>query len=479
MTNYNCPMKEKLEVKVEDIKCFQCKKKFLTQNLFEWHGCFLKTKGSCTKCGLYFQKKKLLFKHYVMCAGVFHSPEIEMIRKGVKSEFGVNAVAVPEKTGKGPKKKTVPNRKMSTRPDIVKKEIDLNEEKPEDEDEYANYEEDITYDNFGNDSDSNEEPPGGLEPEVQLDENQTVKIKQERLSDPPTIQQKSNQIAPAMIRNIKLEKGAAPATVVTTNNWKLKIKAEKGTNQASTQVLNPMALGSNKPAPAQKKVFKIPQGLAMKIKLEKKDAGYGDVMEARDEAEAEDEDLHGEASEESVVKIKQEKFDPGYGDSQSATAPAKQLLNPMALMREKSSSNGLSEKSLVISAVTSINSDSPGEAGVGEEAMTQNDTTTNAHETSETNDVPEELASAEKPRENLMMVQIPRELAENLANHSSTSVECVESSQAGGASETNCHEVEATVVPPSADDLDSLLKKYEDAPSADNNDLFNDLLKFD
>lgn len=36
--NYNCHQKEKLEASVEDIKCFQCKKKFLTQNLFEWHG---------------------------------------------------------------------------------------------------------------------------------------------------------------------------------------------------------------------------------------------------------------------------------------------------------------------------------------------------------------------------------------------------------------------------------------------------------
>lgn len=477
MTNYNCPQKEKLQVTVEDIKCFQCKKKFLTQNLFEWHGCFLKTKGNCNKCGLYISRKKMLFKHYVLCEGKFHSPELELINKGVKSEFGANAVVGPGKTGKGPKKKTVPNRKMSTRPDIVKKEIDLNP--TEEEDEYANYEEDITYDNFGNDSDSND-VPGGLEPEVRLEEKQTVKIKQERLSDPPTIEQKSNQLAPELIRNIKLEKSSVSATVVTTNNWKLKIKTEKGTNQASTQLLNPLALGSNKSVPAQKTVFKIPQGLAMKIKLEKKDAGYGDVVEERDEAEPEDEDLLGDTFDEPAVKIKTEKFDPGYGDSQSL-APAKQLINPMALMREKASSNGLPEKSLVISAVTSINSDSPGETGVGNEAMTQNDIASNAHETSETNDVPAvAVVVAEKPRENLMMVQIPRELVENLENHSSPSVECVESSlAAGGASESNCHEAEATVLPPSNDDLDSLLKKYEDAPPADNNDLFNDLLKFD
>lgn len=475
--NYNCAQKEKLIVTVEDIKCFQCKKKFLTQNLFEWHSCFLKTKGNCSKCGQFFQKKKLLFKHYVLCEGKFVAPELELIQKVKAESSNAQPLRVStENTTKGPKKKTVPNRKMPTHPDNIKKEPDLNP--PEEEDEYANYEEDITYDNFGNDSDSNDEPFHGFEPEVKLQEKPAVKIKQERLSDPPAIEQKTSQITSELIRNIKKEKGVAPETEVTTSNdWKLKIKAEKGASQSATQVLNPLAVGSNKPCPAQKKIFKLPQGLAMKIKMEKKDAGYGDVMEERDEAEPdEDEDLIGD--QDSIVRIKKEKMDPGYGDSQSQSKP-KQLINPMALMREKLSSNGLPENSLVISAVTSINSDSPGEASVDGEAMTQNDIPTNAHETPETNDVP--AVVVEKPCENLMMVQIPREFAENLENHSSPSDKCDESSLLAGASESNCHEGEATVASAESggDDLESLLKKYEESAPADNNDLFNDLLKFD
>src|SRR5690349_12575839 len=122
MTNYNCPEKEKLLVTVEDIKCFQCKKKFLTQNFFEWHGCFLKSKGNCNKCGKYFAKKNFLFKHYVRCEGLFQAPASAL--DPIKCESGNSRlpVKISDAQAKGPKKKTVPNRKMSTIPSIVKTE---------------------------------------------------------------------------------------------------------------------------------------------------------------------------------------------------------------------------------------------------------------------------------------------------------------------------------------------------------------------
>lgn len=216
MTNYNCKAKEKLLVTIEDIKCFQCKKKFLTQNLFEWHACFLKTRGSCSKCGQYYQKKSMLFKHYVLCEGRFETPDaaldptmrFKMENAGFQAPVKVSSTAEPStaKKVKGPKRKTVPQRKMSTVPNIVKAELQLDEIE---DDEYANYEEDITYDNYDNDSDSNETPSSSaLEPHVELQEQPAVRIKEEKVSDPPTIQDSSDASTAELIRNIKKEKSA-------------------------------------------------------------------------------------------------------------------------------------------------------------------------------------------------------------------------------------------------------------------------------
>lgn len=508
MTNYNCKQKEKLQVTVEDIKCFQCKKKFLTQNLFEWHGCFLKTKGNCSKCGQYFQKKKLLFKHYVLCEGQFEAPasarDPALNFKAESSTFKApvkvsnTAAATAKKTKGGPKKKTVPQRKLSTHPSIVKTELNLESNAGPDEDEYSNYEQDITYDNFGNDSDSDEGPSSALEPEVQLQEQRVppIRIKMERISDPPAVQQKStssHQLLNAeLIRNIKKEKSTTHATIVTTTNpltqqhdnlWKLKIKAERNSNQPTvTQVLNPLAVGAAKhPPTSSKKIFKIPQGLRMKIKMEKKDAGYGDDMEERDEAEPEDEDLlnHGPDSPTPVVSIKQEKFDPAYGDKRDATKN-KQLINPMALMmRKKPLTNGFSENSLVISAVTSINPSSPADENESDKAPTQSDVETlaNALEMPPTND-------SSPPRDNnLTMVQIPSEFLGNQENHSSQLAAHDESSRnetPEATSESSANEkLNEIQQMDTNDDLDALLKKYEDTAPADNNDLFQELLKFD
>lgn len=487
MTNYNCKEKEKLELMVADIKCFQCKKKFLTQNLFEWHACFLKTRGSCSKCGQYYAKKKLLFKHYVLCDGRFEAPEAARdpaIR--IKAENASRStIKVSGESSKGPKKKTVPNRKMSTMPNIVKTELNLDTE-PTEDDDYANYDEDITYDNYNNDSDSNE----ALEPVVQIGEGASpVRVKQERLSDPPAVQQKSAthsgpQIS-ELIRNIKKEKSSQPPTIVTTtvnkpftqqqkNMWKLKIKSERGSGaQPKSQVLNPFAVGAQKAKSlSEKTIFKMPNELKMKIKAEKKDTGYGDIVEERDEAEAEDEDLiAGADADEStipIVKIKQEKFDLAYGEERDATK-SKRLINPLALMRrDKPLSNGSAENSLVISAVSSINPTTPPETGSSLLTEYFSENSENAQETPVINDVPTQEKTC-------AMVQIPGEFTKDQENNSFPSTvaptEIVNMSQKQS-------EVEAD------NDLDALLQQYEDqAPpvesAADNNDIFQDLLKFD
>lgn len=67
MAPYKCVQAIQLPVTVDDIKCFQCKKKFITENLFEWHSCYIKSKATCPKCNKFYAKKPALFKHYLFC----------------------------------------------------------------------------------------------------------------------------------------------------------------------------------------------------------------------------------------------------------------------------------------------------------------------------------------------------------------------------------------------------------------------------
>lgn len=471
MTNYNCLQKEKLEVTVEDIKCFQCKKKFLTQNLFEWHGCFLKTRGNCSKCGKYYPKKQTLFKHYVLCSGKFKAPE-----GSVKTE-GANVKAPVKLTGKKQPKsaKAAPTRKMSTLP-IVKSELNIGPPPDEAEDNY-----DITYDTFPNDSDSDEGPSGSaLVPEVNLQEAPPISVKQEKIIEMATIQVHKNLPISSdqnqLIRNIKKEKAAAVTIGCrsipnASPGLRLKIKTERESTAAVTQYLNPMAL-KQKPGP---KRFKIPRMLAMKIKQEKKDIGYGD-QEERDEAEPEDEDLlSGYHDDALILKIKKEKMDPAYCDK----VKKKQLINPVALagLREKTAINGeIQNKFLVISAVTSINPDT----SVGDDMpMTDNDFTVST-EKPETSDV--SLEETPAAAESTAMIQIPSSNLEFNANHNCHSSEsintCDESSQAKKAEPILEN---TTSLADNPDDLDALLKKYEnsDAPVDNNIDLLQELLKLD
>lgn len=410
MTNYNCPEKEKLRLTVEDIKCFQCKKKFLTQSLFEWHGCFLKAKGNCAKCGQYFTKKKLMFKHYVTCDGLFQAPASAL--DPIKSE-DINArlpINVSGAQTKGLKKKIVPNRKVPTDPI---EESEYQNSDGADGDDYSNYD-DITYDNFGNDSDSNEAPAHTLEPVVELQYQNSVRIKAEKSNDSSVIKQFS-----AFARNIKKEKESHSSAVIQqqNNSFMLKIKSERGANGQTVQYLNPMAIRSKTSETASKQVFKFPNKLRMKIKLEKKDAGYGDDLEEqRDEAEPEDEDLMGDTSETFIAKIKKEKIDRVVVEPRDS---AKQFINPMALIRREKSNNETAENnSLVISAVTSINLHPPENTNEAQGAMKYDDAK-NSLETPNTNGE----ASLDRRCENTAMVQIPLEFRQPSGSQSLPSVD--------------------------------------------------------
>ncbi|KAG5671117.1 hypothetical protein PVAND_001331 [Polypedilum vanderplanki] len=450
MTNYNCKEKEKLIVTVEDIKCFQCKKKFLTQNLFEWHGCFLKTRGTCSKCGQFFQKKKMLLKHYVLCEGRFVTPEAARDPNNIKSEMmsPSSRGSVVKITSTGVRKKTVPPRRMTT----IKSEKEINlanvTEQPnvdeDEDDEYANYEEDITYDNFGSDEDDDESSGPNvtnLMPVVELQEQQQgpqispqriIDIKAEKTTEQSAIKEhtiganNNSSIDPQIIRNIKLEQVSKQTVVgankITQQQLSLRIKAERGANeQPVVQVLNPLAIGNSTTTnETRKKVFKLPQELAAKIKQEKMNTEYGDSM--RDEAEPDpDEEEQMTASDTPSSNIKIEKIDSEYaGEMQQkkALSNTKQLINPMALamMREKNNTtsaaavttNGSESNSLVISAVMSVNSSTNGQT----EPQNSHENESTIEEKNESNNekVKESVASSFQEL-NPVMVEIPAEFS--------------------------------------------------------------------
>jgi hypothetical protein len=408
----SCKGNISLPVTQEDIKCFQCKKKFITQYLFEWHGCFLKSKSPCPKCGKFFQRKPLLFKHYVLCnAKVKHNPNETMQtgKKAIKAERGertvidnisnmlssveaqISKLKNDSSKKKGKKGKAEKKGKNNT---VVKSEIVL-EEMPRDE---AEAEDEELYNNddggdFHNYSDhSRASTPQLPEPEIEMGEKEqdtvgepTIRIKQEQddyygdkivaiqptvTEDPPDLEDDELGHEPdtesqlgnydhigeeefdhEIVKNIKKEKDAdARSTAIQKFQerqqieLKLRIKQEKGTN-ANAHVLNPAALG--KKTVAKKRVFKIPKELAIKIKREKLDPGYGDRLgnggTERDEAEPEsDEDLNGDEENyaNDIIKIKQEKLDPGYGDVGSSKSSKSIRINPMALLRDKNSPKG-------------------------------------------------------------------------------------------------------------------------------------------
>lgn len=541
MLNYNCPRKKQLPVLVEDIKCFQCKKKFLTQNLFEWHGCFLKTRGTCLKCGLYVQKKKVLLKHYVLCKEKFVTPlaardpnEDKIKAEQISPTRGpvINISNVSSVKSKGVRKKTVPQRRTTVFK--AEKEVNLSSttvvQQDEKDDEYANYEEDITYDNFGSDEEDEDQTITNLEPVVQIQEPpvpRIIDIKAERSNDFEAIKQliipaNNPSIDSQIIRNIKREHASKQA-IVSTNKHKnipgLNIKPELATNEQSVvQVLNPLAVSKPKPASmtARKKVFKLPQELALKIKKEKFNTEYGDkTHEMRDEAEPDpEEEAQMERSQKSPNLIKQEKLDTESNTVKVISNPSrhhKQFINPIALamMREKNAQKALEASkngsgSLIISAVTSM-SDTPLNGERKEESPgsveTQMKSPEKTVDENAQNDKLNEINSSNEkstPEFNPVMVEIPAEFSKPTEEHhyspavETTKADNKELSPIVASEMEKKNELESSIINSTVketqaintntdDELDQLLQKYGDID--DTNDLqdsdLQDLLKFD
>lgn len=552
MTNFNCPRKKKLPILVEDIKCFQCKKKYLTQNLFEWHGCFLKTRGTCIKCGLFVQKKKALLKHYVLCKGKFVTPEAARDPNGdnsIKAEnitpirgSIINISNISSLKSKGVRKKTVPQRRTTVFK--AEKEINLSlanatitQQEEEEDDEYANYEEDITYDNFGSDEDEDDQTITNLEPVVQLQEPNVpriIDIKPEAVNEFETVRQHTIEtnnasLDPQLIRNIKREQANKQA-VISANKHKniseMGIKPEKAVNEQSVvQVLNPLAISKTKPskttATARKKVFKLPQDLASKIKREKMHSDYGDdIHEMRDEAEPDPEEEAFLDAQISPSKIKEEKLEANaIKVTSNPPKPHKQFINPLALamMRAKKASERAENLQpsngtglLVISAVTSMSKTPPNgetEGEFNELLSTNNDIhvpprnqDNNVDENTQNDKLNEinstnESSSAEKF--NPAMIQIPAEFSKSaevdhyspaiekdkLDNKELSTIVASEDKKQNETVETDTDGMETqTQNANEADELDQLLQKYggdiDDANELQDTDL-QDLLKFD
>ncbi|KAG4075593.1 hypothetical protein HA402_003418 [Bradysia odoriphaga] len=53
---------------VTNIHCDKCSQEFLTQNLYQWHKCFVKPNGMCWHCNRIFVKASTLFKHTFKCS---------------------------------------------------------------------------------------------------------------------------------------------------------------------------------------------------------------------------------------------------------------------------------------------------------------------------------------------------------------------------------------------------------------------------
>lgn len=420
LSSNKCQGSVQLAVTQEDIKCFQCKKKFITQSLFEWHACFLKSKTKCPKCGKYFQKKPALFKHYVLCEQQGYDASTSMkptetASKKIKAEKGERSVidsissmlstveqeiSKLKKDSNKKKKKKDKNKEKLVENNVVKSEIMLEEIRDEnmDHDDEDLYHDDGGFQNYSDESRPDTPSNEALEPQVQLQENETekqqtvppIRIKQERfdsaygdrtttvstvtstahsenensLSNSVNEEQDEEMPAetsgfgadPEVIRNIKKEKDpeARTAAIQKFNKkqqfaLKMRIKAEKGVKNAQMSVLNPLAVSAKKTAPSNK-LLKIPRELAIRIKREKLDAGYGDQLgngSERDEAEAEsDEEDYYEPE---ALPIKQERMDPGYGDQASIIR-----INPLALMREKNQEQHQEIQVPVIAGVSSI-----------------------------------------------------------------------------------------------------------------------------
>lgn len=372
----------------------------------------------------------------MLCDAPFITPDWarDLSKKSIKPEIS------PKKAMQQTKK---PARRMTTIK--AEKELNVTTFEPTEDGELDDYDNNITYDNYGSDDDDYSHSTG-FEPQVDLHESSQqptiIDIKTEKSFEEESVQI-NVPLTVDHIRKVKREQIAKQQAIkmVTHKNpfamnaVKVKKEVENG-NQSTVKVLNPFS-GSND----SKKVFKIPQALAMKIKKEKYQKSSVVVQNETDEADADPEEEE-QMRKMALAVVKEEK---------EKSTVVKQLINPMAVaMLEKPNESN----SLIISAVSSI---------------------------SEEHHILPEEDSASK-----MMTEIPAEFTKTI-HHEVNEQETLQppsdiiEEDASNILEISIHQnnqIEDLAVNNSnSDELDELLEKYCTSDIQDED--IQDLLKFD
>jgi hypothetical protein len=411
--------------------------------------------------------KKVFLKHYVFCEGQFVVPE-RCIDPDAKNQMKLEAKS-PVKTVVNARKKTVPSRKQ--RQTIFKSEKELNvpaiTHAADDEDmELDDYNDDnITYDNYGSDDESNDYTPsmGSLEPIVNIQQDkqttqessQIINIKAEKVfDDGSSVQQSTFNVD--LIRKIKREQIAKNQAISIQNNrnpFAVRVKQENGDDSSSAvKVINPFSK-----TPKQN-IFKIPQALTKEIKKEK---NHKSSIIVKREREEDIDEADADPEEEAAMLlsaasfVKKEKID-------TSKMAVKQFINPMALsmLSKDNNKNGSTENnSLVISSVLSFSENQivANSANGGEKEQLQSETTKEVAYDKMMTEIPSEFNLSREDQQNEMEMPLATDIPPSI---------------------TENHQIQDVVMNNSNDELEELLEKYGGNGELQDEDI-QDLLKFD
>lgn len=135
----------------ENIFCKKCKSEYITQNLYDWHGCFIKNNGHCPKCKRVFTKKTILFKHLFKCTNL-----------PVLSKDQIVVLIPRSKSGRiRSNKRSASNYSIKAEPEAILESVGTDELVNDATDDH--FQDSFGDTHFGddNDSDSDKEPSAG------------------------------------------------------------------------------------------------------------------------------------------------------------------------------------------------------------------------------------------------------------------------------------------------------------------------------
>lgn len=269
----------------ENIFCGQCEAEFVTQNLYDWHDCFIRDKGRCSKCDRQFTKKTILFKHVLKCTGPPTPKPQPVIQKP------------PSKVGRPKKKKSQSDYPIKAEPEAILEPLDTVE--PDTSAEH--FEDTLADTHFGDENSSDSENETTNIPVI---ENTVTKkaapTKQESSTKRKKANEQSKGISKAVLDclipcQVKLEpidiNEFSRQTKATANQPTVVLHgpstAERQTNLVETNQPNVVVHNANaimrQPSNTVHpnivtKPVQQPAVPSIKIKQEKLHPGYGDVV---------------------------------------------------------------------------------------------------------------------------------------------------------------------------------------------------------